>query len=174
MPDSPGYRMRARGGPKVRTDIIDVYVFKRDAGGAPVFLQVLRASEPLANTWHPVMGHAEKGETGAVCALRELEEELGLGRGDPALLGLWALEQVHPFYIGAIDTIVMSPRFAAEVAPDWQPRLNDEHTAARWVGAGGVGAMFMWPGQIAACREIVEHLLPEGSLSKAALRVPLG
>ena len=29
----------------------------------------------------------------------------------------------------------------------------------------------MWPGQIAACLEINEHLLPEGSLSREALRV---
>ena len=176
MPDIPGYRMTPAGGPAIRTDIIDVFVFKRSAASPPghhdaIFLQVLRASEPLSNTWHPVMGHIEKGENAAACALRELEEELGLGRADPALLGLWALEQVHPFYIAAIDTIVMSPRFAAEVATDWQPRLNDEHTATRWVAASQISSMFMWPGQIAACREIIEHLLPKDSLSRTALRI---
>jgi 8-oxo-dGTP pyrophosphatase MutT (NUDIX family) len=175
MPDVPGYRMTPAGGPAVRTDIIDVFVFRRSAAPRDhdaIFLQVLRASEPLASTWHPVMGHIEKGETAAACALRELEEEVGLGRADPALLGLWALEQVHPFYIGAIDTIVMSPRFAAEVAGDWEPRLSDEHTATRWITASEISSCFMWPGQIAACREIIEHLLPEGSLSRTALRVP--
>src|SRR5690348_4989804 len=115
MTDSPGYRMDPEGGPKVRTDITDVYVFRQgdgvagrrgDGAGAGIeFLQVLRASEPLGGTWHPVMGHIERGETAAACAVRELKEEVGLGHHDPALLGLWALEQVHPFYIAAIDAI---------------------------------------------------------------------
>ncbi len=193
-----GYRRTPRGGPGVRTDVVDVYVFRRRVqqaekhiGETPParhvveFLQVLRASEPLAQTWHPVMGHIEPGETAVACALRELDEELGLCAGggaeeddakkqNPALVGVWALEQVHPFFIAELDAIVMSPRFAAEVAGDWQPRLNDEHSAHRWVAAEDAARSFMWPGQHAAVREILEHLLPEGSLSRARLAVRLG
>jgi dATP pyrophosphohydrolase len=185
---SAGYRQEPAGGPRLRSDIVDVYVFRRHAGtqspaapaklrhegeasGGVEFLQLLRASEPLAGTWHPVMGHIEPGETAAACAWRELKEELGLAPTDPALLGLWALEQVHPFYIAAIDSIVLSPRFAAEVAPAWQPRLNHEHTSARWVPAPDVQTMFMWPGQASACREILESLLAPGSLCRERLRV---
>lgn len=199
-----GYRLTPRGGPSVRTDVVDVYVFRRceseSTGGTPVprhadlslpreapshaqmveFLQVLRASEPLADTWHPVMGHIEPGETAVRCALRELDEELGLcvggggKRRDPALVGVWALEQVHPFFIAELDAIVMSPRFAAEVTSEWSPRLNDEHSAHRWVAQEDAARMFMWPGQRAAVREIVESLLVEGSLNREQLAVPLG
>ncbi len=200
------YRVEPLGGPRVRTDVIDVYIFQRAAtpprpvvGASAVssswggvtpdtgadgahgvyFLQLRRARDPLGGTWQPIMGHVEKGETAVRCALRELEEEVGLRRGDAALRGVWALEQVHPFYIAELDAIVMSPRFAAEVSPGWAPRLNDEHTAHRWVhsrdamrasGGGGEGA-FMWPGQRAAAREIVESLLVEGSVSAERLRV---
>lgn len=189
-PQDAGYRREPLSGPRLRSDVIDVYVVQQSprppaklaaskrptssmdsdtVGGAEpavYLLQVLRAGPPLANTWHPVMGHAERGETAVQCARRELDEELGLRRGDPALLGLYALEQVHPFFIAELDAIVLSPRFAVEVAPGWQPVLNDEHTDYRWVSSRDVAELFTWPGQIAACREITASLLSRDSLMR--------
>lgn len=135
------------------------------------FLQALRSGPPLENTWHPVMGHVEAGEASAACAVREMREELGLSPTDPAWRGIWALEQVHPFYIAAIDTVVMSPRFCVEVAPEWSPVLNDEHAEFRWVRETDVDGMFMWPGQKAACREILREVVRDESLSREWLRV---
>jgi 8-oxo-dGTP pyrophosphatase MutT (NUDIX family) len=188
--DPDGYRPRPAGGPSIRSDVVDVYVFRPcrvdESRGAPLaddrdgevearrgveFLQLLRAAEPLAGTWQPVMGHVERGETATACALRELREEVGLAESSPHLVALWALEQVHPFYVERIDSIVLSPRFAAQVTAGWEPRLNREHTGARWVPWAEVWRRFMWPGQAAACREIVEHLLRPGSLCRDALRV---
>jgi dATP pyrophosphohydrolase len=163
-----GYRREPRGGPELRTDIVDVYIFRRVSGGgdgnpaAVEFLQLLRSGDPMRGTWQPVMGHVERGETAVVCAIRELEEEVQLRGGDEHFIGLWALEQVHPYYIAAIDTIVHSPRFAAEVARGWQPTLNHEHEAHRWVPAWRAAWMFMWPGQAAACKEITSFLLRGG------------
>lgn len=203
-----GYQPHTSNGPRVRTDVVDVYVFRRlglpearpsrpydaeavwpkmrpesggqggaeerhsESGGTRVeFLQVLRAGEPLAQTWHPVMGHVEAGETAVQCAVREMREELGLTTGERAFMGLWALEQVHPFFIARINAIVMSPRFACEVAEGWSPRLNEEHGEHRWVGAAEIDARFMWPGQRAACREVLSEIVAEGSLSRELLRV---
>lgn len=169
MEGQEGYRHDAAGGPRVRTDIVDVYIFRRRAGSLE-FLQLLRSSEPLKDTWHPVMGHIEAGETAVACAMRELEEEVGLRPGGKALKGMWALEQVHPFFVAAINQIVMSPRFAAEVMPSWKPRVNDEHSKARWVKRGDVAKRFMWPGQVAACVEVA-GLMRAGALSREMLRI---
>lgn len=164
-----GYRLNPTAGAVVRSDIVDVYLFRRSRGrtGGVEFLQLLRTADPMGGTWHPVMGHIEEGETAVGCAFRELREEVGLGGSDPSLVRLFALEQVHPYFIPQINTIVLSPRFAAEVGAEWTPVLNDEHAAFRWTSESEVFRHFMWPGQMAACREIVELLALPLSQSRA-------
>ena len=162
--------------PKVRADIVDVYVFKRwpteTVGRIDAYvelLQLYRVGGSLDSTWQPVMGTIETGETAVQTAVREVKEEVGLERGE--MKGFWALEQVGPFFIAKKDEIVLSPRFAVEVAPAWEPRLNEEHSAHRWISGHQAGRYFMWPGQGAAIREILESLLRPGSLSEGWLRV---
>lgn len=171
-----GYRRAARGGPTVRTDIVDVYIFRmaREGDASSVeFLQLLRAAAPLEKTWQPVMGHIEAGESTIDCARRELAEEVGLCAGDPAWLGFWALEQAHPFYVAPIDAIVMSPRLAARVSMEWTPRLNEEHSDMRWAPSEAVDSMFLWPGQKRACAEVLGELVRPGSAAAGALAIPM-
>lgn len=156
----------AARGPRVRTDIVDVYVARRGALGLE-FLQLKRAKEPLRGSWQPIMGHIESGETAVAAARREMREEVGLE--GPAVLGLWQLEQVHPFFLAGSDEIVMSPRFAAEVAMAWRPVLNQEHSEFRWVQESNVGEMFVWPGQRAAIAEASRVL--RGDISAEGLRI---
>jgi dATP pyrophosphohydrolase len=169
-PDN-GYRMNPTAGAVVRSDIVDVYIFRRRRGNtSPLeFLQLLRTAEPMGGTWHPVMGHIEEGETATDCAVRELREEVGLGQTDAALKRLFALEQVHPYFIPQINTIVLSPRFAAEVMPGWSPTLNDEHSAFQWTSESEVYRSFVWPGQVASCKEIVDLLALPISQSQGRL-----
>jgi ADP-ribose pyrophosphatase YjhB (NUDIX family) len=157
---------------KLRTDLVDVYVFRRGGVDAvPRFLQMYRRKDPLAETWQPVMGHLEAWETGAQGALRELEEETGLTREHLSLINFWALEQVHPYYVASLDAVVLSPRFAAEVSEDWEPVLSAEHGYARWVAQESVNESFMWPGQRAAIAEILFDLIPHGSASRDVLKI---
>lgn len=153
-------------GPRIRTDVVDVYVARRGALGLE-FLQLRRARDPLRGSWQPIMGHIEAGESAVQAAKRETKEEVGLERS--AALGLWQLEQVHPFFLAGSDEIVMSPRFVTEVGLAWKPVLNQEHSEFRWVQEAKVGEMFVWPGQRAAIAEASRVL--RGDVGEEGLRV---
>src|SRR4051812_5160568 len=99
--------------PAVRTDIVEVFVFRRLVGHGVEFLQLRRTPAPLAGSWQPVMGHVEPGETATAAALRELREETGYAPGS-GLLRFWQLELVNTFFLASLDAIMLSPGFAAE------------------------------------------------------------
>ena len=162
--------------PTLRTDIVDLYLARRPlTPGGPVGLELLqlrRSKAPLLGSWQPIMGHIEPGETALQAATREAAEEVGLALAGPHTRGLWQLEQTFPFFIAATDTLMISPRFVALLAPDWQPTLNHEHDAHRWVNAADAQRHFTWPGQLHALREI-ELILSPGSLQGEHLRIQL-
>ncbi len=174
-------------GPNLRTDIVDVYVFRVVEGhravgprlapapgqdqplgqdrkplpvhGAAEFLQLRRVKGALAGTWHPVMGHIENTESAVEAAKRELAEETGYrpGRG---LIGLWQLETVNPYYMASQDAIMLSPCFAAQVDTSAESWVDPAHDAARWVRRDQTDRAFLWPGQRAAIDQIVRDILP--------------
>lgn len=186
--DARGYRVEPGAGPRVRTDVVEVYVARvagaakrveRDDGEDIVLpaevelLQVRRAKDPLRGSWQPVLGHIEAGESAVEAAQRELMEEVGLDvRGDGRCGGMWALEQVRPYYIAAIECIVLSPRFVVVVDGAWEANLNAEHDAARWVKSHEAAATFTWPGQHESVRE-VEAIVRGTSLAMAWTKIAL-
>jgi 8-oxo-dGTP pyrophosphatase MutT (NUDIX family) len=143
--------------PTLRTDLVDVYIFRRGPGFE--FLQLRRAEGTMVGSWQPVMGHIEPGESAAACARRELLEETGLEAsgacGGSDALGFWALQAVRPYYIAAMDCIMLSARFAVEARPGWEPTLCTEHDAWRWVRAEEAATAFVWQGQRESCAEIM-------------------
>ncbi len=161
-------------GPTIRRDIVDVYVFRQRDDADPDSIEILqlrRTESPLHGTWQPIMGHIEPGETASCAAMREVEEEVGIPSDAPAILGFWALEQVHPYYLHEKDQVVLSPRFALRVPLDWKPTLNSEHDDWRWVAWSDVNRDCMWPGQKAACAELHDEIANPRSLAAGRLRL---
>ncbi len=158
-------------GPAVRTDVVEVYVF-RAAGVRAAdaeFLQLRRApGATLPGTWQPIMGHILPGERAATAAVRELAEEVGASAGD-----LWQLEEVNVFFLHAAECVMLSPGFAVRVPISWEPTLNVEHDAYRWVRRDHADRAFLWPGQRRAVAQIVRDLLG-GSAVEPLLRIEPG
>ncbi|MBI1335934.1 MAG: NUDIX domain-containing protein [Phycisphaera sp.] len=168
-------------GPTLRTDIVDVYVFRvirRPGETAPAvrFLQLHRCAGALSGTWQPVMGHVHEGERSTRTALRELAEETDYAPKH-GLLRVWQLESVNTYFLASHESVVLSPCFAALVADDVEPQLNEEHDAHRWVERDAADRAFLWPGQRQALAEIVREFVPVvmGGVSEveALLRVRL-
>ncbi len=155
-------------GPVMRTDIVDVYVFRTQP--RLQFLQLHRAEGALSGTWHPVMGHVLEHETAPQTALRELAEETGYAPGN-ALDGLWQLEQPNIYYLTSHESMVLSPCFAARVNPNVEPRLNEEHDDHRWVDRDDADRLFLWPGQRLALQQIQRDLIPPDSPHLKMLRI---
>lgn len=158
-------------GPRVRTDIVDVYVL-RPAGASHELLLLRRAFRPMVGQWHPIMGHVEHGERAMDTALRELGEEIG---ATAAHIREWhQLEQTFPFFMAERDEVHVSPRFVVQLEPAFDPTLNDEHDAHRWIPIESAERELLWPGQRHALREIAEHILPGGPTADALRLRPPG
>ena len=151
-------------GPRVRTDVIDVYVVRRRPDVA--VLQLRRSRAPFVGDWHPIMGHIEPGETAIETAVREMSEEIGLLPAHPEFVALFQLEQTFPFFLADRNEVMLSPRFAVEVGGGFTPVLNDEHDDHRWVPIDEPHR-FIWPGQRHAIEEIRTAILPDADTARA-------
>ncbi|MCA9298262.1 MAG: NUDIX domain-containing protein [Phycisphaerales bacterium] len=147
--------------PRLRSDIVEVYVIRRPGS----FLQMRRREPPLRGTWQPVIGHLEGAEDAPTGARRELEEETGLRRAP-----MWALEQVHPYYLPESDEIICAPRFCVEAPAEWEPVLNEEHDDWRWIDVARARDALHWPSQWHAMDEIRDVIL-SGHAAANALRL---
>lgn len=156
---------------RMLVNLVDAYVVRERE--AVEFLQLRRVAEPMAGTWQPVMGHIEAGETAVAAVLRELGEEIRLRPRDAAWMGFWQLEEVHPYFVAALDAVVLSPRFAVFVDDAWEPDISgdDAHDGHRWVPATEVEQAFLWPGQWRACAEAASLIATRGSALERALRL---
>ena len=111
---------------------VAVYARRGGPGG-----QVLVIHHRRLETWLPVGGEMEPGETPLEAAIRELGEETGLTGRFPPLAG--AADGVPPGYLGYEEHqagskgMHMNFVFVADVADDAEVSPNHEFSDYRWV-----------------------------------------
>ncbi|MFN0157856.1 MAG: NUDIX hydrolase [Bacteroidota bacterium] len=123
--------------------IIEVCVF-RFVGNRPEYLLLKRASDEkiYPNLWQIVSGSIDDGEEAYKAALRELKEETNF---IPSLF--WVVPFVNLFYDHHYDAMNLSPFFAAQVSPDAEPVLSEEHQSYEWLPYDAAQSRLVWPGQ---------------------------
>lgn len=122
--------------------LIDCYPY-RIINGEPRFLLFRRAGGKIyEDQWRMVGGKVKEGETFWQGALRELKEETGLKP-----VTFWTIPGINSFYEHSTDTVHQIPAFAAELDPEAEPELDDEHSAYEWFPAGEAAEKVAWPEQ---------------------------
>src|SRR5437763_14328519 len=81
--------------------------------------------------WQCVSGRVEPVEPIPLAALREIEEETGLGESE--LEAFYDLDQVEHYYWPERADFVSSAIYAARAWNDAKPQVSAEHDAMRWV-----------------------------------------
>jgi len=152
----------------VRPDLVECWVFRvappsgpsderRDTDRLEILL-VRRASHRIfPGLWQCVTGGVESGERVPAAALREVEEETGLGVAD--VEAFFDLDQAAPFYDEGSDAVVVSAIFAVRVRPDAAPRPSHEHDAMQWVPAAEAPSLAIWPSYAESVRRVRDLLL---------------
>jgi 8-oxo-dGTP pyrophosphatase MutT (NUDIX family) len=137
----------------VRPNLVGCWVFRTGPDGVVEILLLHRSPGRIfAGIWQCVTGGLEAGERVVDGALRELEEETGIGVD--GLEALYSLDQVNLFYAEHVDRIEAEAVFAAHVRPDVEPRLSDEHDDHRWVAPEDARELVVWPAYRAAIDQI--------------------
>lgn len=123
----------------------------RTHGEAAVFVrrggQFLMLHRVPDDYWHVVAGVVEPDESFAEAAARELVEETGLHAAvaDLAMPQTYAVpEMLQHEYGPGVDEVTVG-NFSVDVAPEWEPILNEEHDRYRWCDLSEATRLEHWP-----------------------------
>lgn len=152
--------------PKIILEIVETVLFRRKS--EPEFLVLQRSDKETIypGLWQIVSGGIEPGEKAYEAALREVREETGLKP-----IGLYNTPLTNTFYFFTNDSVNLSPVFAAEVDPNEDVRLSDEHKDFRWLVKDEAISLLVWPGQKSAVG-IVDEYIVRRNPSEEFMKIP--
>jgi 8-oxo-dGTP pyrophosphatase MutT (NUDIX family) len=152
----------------LRPDLIECWLFRvlppsgpgddrSDAARLEILLIRRAGHRIFPGLWQCVTGGVEPGERVPAAAMREVQEETGLGPDE--IERFYDLDQVAPFYDEGGDEVVVSAIFAARVRPEAAARESWEHDGLQWVPADDAPRLAIWPSYAESVRRVRDLLL---------------
>ena len=129
----------------IHVGVVDVYPVVLRSDAFRVLLLQRSPGTRCPGAWEVVHGRIEPGEKPGAAARRELHEETGLVPSR-----LYSIAS-HPFYVDALDTVLIAVAFAALVDPLSPVSLGQEHVGSEWLSFDAAAERGTWP-------RLAEHL----------------
>jgi 8-oxo-dGTP pyrophosphatase MutT (NUDIX family) len=143
----PGFRCAHEQPPEIAVFVV--------RGREPEVLLLRRAPAEGAY-WHVVAGRIEPGETAAAAAERELLEETGLVADMDRPLCVTERATIDGLPAGSgVGFELDVSCFVVRVGKHWEPTLNEEHDAFRWLSVPAALEALIWPGTAYALKMLV-------------------
>jgi ADP-ribose pyrophosphatase len=128
----------------MRPDLVACWLFRIDPEEGLKILLIRRAPGRMyPGLWQCVTGRLEAGETIVAGALREVEEETGIGPAD--VEAYFETDIVNWFHEPAVDGLMSEAVFAARLRPGVTIVLSHEHDDLRWVTPAAAHELVLWP-----------------------------
>lgn len=143
--------------PRIVSDIVDVYVFRRSRRQIQFLLLRRRPDLMLGDTWQSIHGRVNPGEGAAEAALREIREKINLVPAE-----LYSADYINQFYDHQTDQIVLAPSFAAVVSARDKPHCSEEYSDYAWCDLEETVGRLTWASQRWAVRHIYDVIAMGG------------
>lgn len=142
--------------PDIVSDIVDVYVFRRQNARIQFLLLQRKASVPLGNTWQSFHTQIQGHETTIGAARRAVRELSGLNVSEA-----YSADYINEFYDDTRDVVVLAPVIAVNVSVQAPVTLGHELKECAWWDTNQAIARLPFSGQRWAIKHISD-LMSEG------------
>jgi dATP pyrophosphohydrolase len=153
--------------PDIVSDIVDVYVFRRQNARVQFLLLQRKASVPLGNTWQSFHTQIQGHETTVGAARRAVRELSGLNVSEA-----YSADYINEFFDDTRDVVVLAPVLAVNVNPQAPVTLGHELRDCAWWDTNQAIARLPFSGQRWAVRHISE-LMSAGHAESQLYRLQL-
>jgi dATP pyrophosphohydrolase len=137
--------------PDIVSDIVDVYVFRRQNARIQFLLLQRKASVPLGNTWQSFHTQIQGHETTIGAARRAVRELSGLNVSEA-----YSADYINEFFDDTRDVVVLAPVLAVLVSAQAPVTLGQELKECAWWDTNQAIARLPFSGQRWAVKHISE------------------
>ena len=153
--------------PRIVSDIVDVYVFRRLNARVQFLLLQRRPDVALPHTWQSFHSQIRVGDTTIETVQRAVRELCGLN-----VSAVYSADYVNQFYDEGRDALVLAPVFAVNVSPQAPIDLAEDFRDAAWFDRDEATARLAFSGQRWAVRHI-DEIMGMGEAEASIYRIEL-
>jgi dATP pyrophosphohydrolase len=153
--------------PRIVSDIVDVYVFRRLNARVQFLLLQRRPDVALPHTWQSFHSQIRVGDTTIETVQRAVKELCGLNVSQ-----VYSADYVNQFYDEGRDALVLAPVFAVNVSPQAPIDLARDFRDAAWFDRDEATARLAFSGQRWAVRHI-DEIMGMGEAEASIYRIEM-